>query len=96
MRAEHHHVKPVLIGLVRIAFEPFQESDGAEIDRIRGQHSDQPEDKQEEDAQLRTDGSDVLFLRRRGAGRDVVRCLGHGMLPCAQEILMNFNTAGYK
>ena len=96
MNAEHHHVKPVLVGLVRIVFEPFEKRDCAEINRIGGEHRHQSEDEQQQDAQARTDRPHVFLFRGRWAGRDVVGCLRHGLQPCAQKNLTNFNRAGYK
>ena len=36
--AEHHHVKPVLVGEIRIVLNPFQKTYRAEINRIGGEH----------------------------------------------------------
>src|SRR5439155_6097336 len=80
VRSEHHHVKPVLVGLVRPGFEPFQKCHGAEIDRIGGQHRHQAENKQKQEAQPPPHRAHVSLLRRRAAWRDAVSCRGHGLL----------------
>ena len=46
VRSEHHQVKPVLVALVRPGLDPFEKCHGAEIHRVRGQYSHQPENKQ--------------------------------------------------
>ena len=78
VRSEHHHVKPVLVGLVCPGSQPFQKRHGAEIHRIGGQHSHQPENKQKQHAQLRPHRAHVSLLRRRAAWRGAVGRHGHG------------------
>ena len=91
VRPEHHHVKPVLIGGVGVALEPFQEGDGAEINGIGGQDGDQGENKIQQEAQARADGAHVFLSGRSAGGLYFSVC--HGMAISGRKQVVCFAAA---